>query len=830
LYRAADRIVVHGVALAAELVARFPVARGKVDVIPHGEYGFLAPASAPGVRLHGPPTLLFFGYLHEEKGLPDLIDALPRVARELPDLRVVIAGKPELDVGPLFDRAHALGVDRFIEWRPRWLEDAEVAELFGAATAVVLPYRQASQSGVAFLAGAWGVPLVATSVGALPEVIEDGKSGRLVPPRDPAALAEALREVLGDRTRARRFGEEHRRRCRALGEWGSIAAKTEACYRRVANPRTSAPAAPTRSRGRSSIPFVSVVMPVRDEEKAIGACLESLLAQQDPGGGFEIVVMDGRSTDATRARVRAIARRDRRVRLFDNPGRIVSTALNLGFARARGSIVVRADGHSLYERDYLRSCVRALAESGADVVGGPMVAGWCESPFERAVARALASRFGMGGAAFHFDGASGPAESVYLGCYRSDALARFGPFSESLVRDEDDEWFARARRKGGRIHLDARIRSTYRPRAAPTRLLRQYFEYGLFKPAALKSVPGSWRARQLAPSAFVVALAGACFGGAWLAVAATSALAYASALLFVSARVAPREPKEPRVASVLRQALVFAAMHFGYGLGFLCGLPRRAPDETRAGMSSVYAGYAASGRARRRWSGADPGQAALLAERDAALARRIRERFGARASKLRVLDLGSGERDLGALLREQGVAVRRVVAADLLVERLAAEPDGSERRKAPRRVAADGRFLPFRDGAFDVVVQCTMLSSLRAEAGRRVVAAEMARVCRSDGLLLSYDARLPNPLNRHVRRLARAEHRALFEGATVELEALTPLPPLFRGLARISARLAALVGRVPALRAFDLAAITPKPRKPAKRARRTKHPKERAAP
>lgn len=254
LQRAADRIVVHGVALERELAARVPSVAARIRVVPHGSAQLLAPsatcddvdrAAARDAPPH-PPTLLFFGYLHEEKGLPDLIDALPPVAARVPELRVVIAGEPELDVAPLQARARSLGVADRIDWRLRYVEAAEVSALFTAATAVVLPYRKASQSGVAFLAGAYGRPLVATRVGALPEVVRNGVSGLLVPPEDPQALAEALKELLSDPARARKMGGEHARFCRTEGSWASIAQRTRALYGELL---PAAPAAKEKEEG-----------------------------------------------------------------------------------------------------------------------------------------------------------------------------------------------------------------------------------------------------------------------------------------------------------------------------------------------------------------------------------------------------------------------------------------------------------------------------------------------------------------------------------------------------------------------------------------------------
>jgi glycosyltransferase involved in cell wall biosynthesis len=272
LQRAADRIVVHGVALERELAARVPSVAARIRVVPHGAAQLLAPAperdDVERDAVHGasprPPTLLFFGYLHEEKGLPDLIDALPQVAARVPALRVVIAGEPELDVAPLQSRALSLGVADRIEWRLRYVEAGEVGALFTAATAVVLPYRKASQSGVAFLAGAYGRPLVATRVGALPEVVQDGVSGLLVPPEDPQVLAAALSELLSDPARARKMGGAHARFCRTEGSWASIAQRTRALYGELL---PAAPAVP----GASSV----------EEEEESGAGATSVAAARE---------------------------------------------------------------------------------------------------------------------------------------------------------------------------------------------------------------------------------------------------------------------------------------------------------------------------------------------------------------------------------------------------------------------------------------------------------------------------------------------------------------------------------------------------------------------
>src|SRR5262249_44488381 len=119
-------------------------------------------------------------------------------------------------------------------------------------------------------------------------------------------------------------------------------------------------------------PLVSSVIPMRNEATTIGSLLDAVLAQDYPADRFEVLVVDGASTDASAAVVESYAGRDPRVRLLHNPRRIVPTALNIAIRAARGEIICRIDGHTRVAPDYVRVGVETLARTGADNVGGPM--------------------------------------------------------------------------------------------------------------------------------------------------------------------------------------------------------------------------------------------------------------------------------------------------------------------------------------------------------------------------------------------------------------------------------------------------------------------------
>jgi glycosyltransferase involved in cell wall biosynthesis len=322
----------------------------------------------------------------------------------------------------------------------------------------------------------------------------------------------------------------------------------------------------------NSGPLVSVIVPCRNERAYIGPFVASMLAQEPPDGGFELLVADGMSTDGTRDLLSQLAARHHLLRVIDNPRRIVSTGLNGAIAAARGSIILRADVHTEYATDYIRQCVSVLHERGADNVGGPWVAarrGYIGS----AIATAFHSPFGSGGARAHDPHFEGPVDTVYLGCWRRECLERLGLFDEELVRNQDDELNLRLHRAGGTVWQSPRIKSRYYPRASLRSLFRQYMQYGYWKVRVIQKhrLPASWR--HVAPALFVlVALALIVASPVSSTAAAAAGLlgaVYLGAALVASVLAVSRGSAAALVPVL---PLVFFCFHVGYGYGFLRGV------------------------------------------------------------------------------------------------------------------------------------------------------------------------------------------------------------------------------------------------------------------
>jgi GT2 family glycosyltransferase len=224
-----------------------------------------------------------------------------------------------------------------------------------------------------------------------------------------------------------------------------------------------------------------------------------------------VVIADGMSDDGTREVLVRMAESDARLRIVENPGRIVPKGLNAAIRAARGQVIVRMDAHTQYAPDYLRQCLAVLRETCADNVGGPWVTRG-DGYLPRAIAAAFQSPFAAGGARAHDPDYEGPLDTVYLGCWPRSVFDRVGLFDEELFRNEDDEFNLRLTRASGRIWQSPRIRSWYTPRGSLSALFLQYFQYGYWKVRVIQKHKRPASARHLVPGLFVLGL-----GLGWLA-------------------------------------------------------------------------------------------------------------------------------------------------------------------------------------------------------------------------------------------------------------------------------------------------------------------------
>jgi succinoglycan biosynthesis protein ExoA len=324
----------------------------------------------------------------------------------------------------------------------------------------------------------------------------------------------------------------------------------------------------------TELPFVSVVIPVYNEERYIEACLGSVLDQDYPSDRYEVIVADGGSTDRTRAIVEAAATRSPNVRLLDNPGRTQASGLNLAILASRGEFIARQDGHAEWSRHHLRRSIELLLQSGADNVGG-RADGEGDSAIGRAIARAMGSPFGVGGARFRYSIEPEEAATVFPGTFRRTAFERIGLFDEAYPPHEDYELNHRIRETGGRVLFSPEIPTRYHVRESITALARQYFRYGRAKVRVARASPGVIRPYHLAAPALVASvpamlLLTATKRGRKLALAGTAV--YATACVAAGLQAGAGEPAAVR----LRLPVVFAVLHIAWGAGFWTGIAEAA--------------------------------------------------------------------------------------------------------------------------------------------------------------------------------------------------------------------------------------------------------------
>jgi glycosyltransferase involved in cell wall biosynthesis len=225
-FRQASQLIVHAAPLKQALVDGCRIDPELVHIVPHVSLSEVAdPAPSDGGR----PTILFFGRVWEYKGLEYLIRAEPLITAKVPGATIVIAGEGE-DFGRY--RRLMADPDRFVVYNEHVTDDRR-SELFRQASLVVLPYLEASQSGVIPISYSFMKPVVATDVGGLPEMVDDGRTGFLVPPRDERALAEAIVRLLRDAPLRRQMGLNGRRKLETECAPSVVARQTLAVYRRA---------------------------------------------------------------------------------------------------------------------------------------------------------------------------------------------------------------------------------------------------------------------------------------------------------------------------------------------------------------------------------------------------------------------------------------------------------------------------------------------------------------------------------------------------------------------------------------------------------------------
>lgn len=317
---------------------------------------------------------------------------------------------------------------------------------------------------------------------------------------------------------------------------------------------------------------VSVVMPVYNEEKYIKNCLDSLLTQDYSINKTEWIFVDGCSKDRTVELIREYQDKyQNRIKILNNPRKIVPCAMNIGIEASCGKYIIRMDAHADYATDYISKCVYYLENIDADNVGG--VAETKANGFMgNAIAKMLSSKFGVGNSQFRTNGESGYVDTVPFGAFKRSVFFEYGGYDERLVRNQDNEMNFRIRKNGGKIYLANDIHLSYYCRDSIKKIATMAQKNGMWNVITMKLCPGSMGLRHFIPLLFVASVFGLGILGVfhsffWWLLCGESAL-YLVLDVFFSLKQASS------LKEFLALIILFPIFHITYGIGSMIGITK----------------------------------------------------------------------------------------------------------------------------------------------------------------------------------------------------------------------------------------------------------------
>jgi glycosyltransferase involved in cell wall biosynthesis len=320
-------------------------------------------------------------------------------------------------------------------------------------------------------------------------------------------------------------------------------------------------------------PFVSALLVTRNEKDYIRISLMSLIEQTYPKDKYEIIVIDGGSTDGTLDIIKELQdtynTESFSIRVVPNPKKILATGWNIGIQSAKGEYVVRIDAHSTAEKNFIEKSVETMMRVDAVCVGGKLTSKSLNGE-DNVISYVLSSPFGVGNSSFRVSENEGYADTAVYGLYKKDIFEKAGYFDEKMVRNQDIEMHSRIKKAGGKFYFNPEIRSTYYTRNTVMKMLKQAYGNGQWNMVLLKKGSGALSIRHLVPFIFVLGVIGCIILGFvhplfWI-------MGLVVILLHLGLGVYFACKKTKKLSQIFTMPFLFISLHFAYGIGYIKGI------------------------------------------------------------------------------------------------------------------------------------------------------------------------------------------------------------------------------------------------------------------
>ena len=322
-----------------------------------------------------------------------------------------------------------------------------------------------------------------------------------------------------------------------------------------------------------NLPFVSTLVVTRNERDYISLSIVSLIEQTYPKDKYEIIIIDGNSSDGTLDVIESLqneySKEGFEIRLLNNEKLILSSGWNIGIKAAKGDYVLRIDAHATIASNYIEKCVETILRVDAVGVGGILVTESL-SGGDEAVPMVLSSPFGVGNSIFRVSGNEGYADTASYPLFKKDVFEKAGYFDEKMVRNQDIEELNRIKKVGGKIYFNPEIIATYYSRNTVKKMLKQAYGNGQWNMVLLKKDKNALSIRHLIPFAFVVflfvaLLCGFCWHPIWWLGLGIICLHLILGLCFAT-------KKTKKFKLIIKMPILYMSLHCAYGLGYIAGL------------------------------------------------------------------------------------------------------------------------------------------------------------------------------------------------------------------------------------------------------------------